>query len=143
MITNKPYKNPKFHIDFADLEVELRKSIKNDQISEKLGKYIMKIVKAILSTSGNIKVYDKEALDLMEFTAYDYILRKLMVNYDVSRTSGYAFIKSMALNRIKAVKRELHKRGIHPEISFKQYNRRHKVYEQLTFLTIDTSWQES
>lgn len=135
-MTRKKYKNPKFHVDFADLEIELRKSIDNDIISNKLGIYIIKIVSSILSSTHHVRTYNKEAIDQMKFETYDYILTRLLKNYDVEKRSGFAFIKSMALNRIKTTKRSIHTKGLNQEISFKTFNRKKGVYETTTFLSI-------
>lgn len=129
--------NSKWHVDFADLEIELRKSIKKDQVSERLGTYIMKIVKPLLATKQMLRIYNKEQIDRLEFECYDYIIRKLLVNYDTERRAGYAFIKSMALNRIRGTKRLIAARGLHPEVQLQEYNKRKKVKETYTFLTIE------
>ncbi|MCK5788348.1 MAG: hypothetical protein KAH32_05090, partial [Chlamydiia bacterium] len=90
--------NPKFHVDFADLEIELRKSIAKDRINERLGGYIVKIVNSILLSSNHVRTYNKENLDRLRFEAFEYIVNKLLVNYDISKRTGFAFIKAMALN---------------------------------------------
>ena len=140
MIKKKPYKNPKFHVDFADLEIELRKSIAKDQINERLGGYIVKIVQSILASSNHLRTYSKENLDRMEFEAYEYIVNKLLTNYNTDKKTGFAFIKAMALNRIKSTKRSLYKVGLNPEVMRREYNRRTKVYETITFLTVQYAW---
>jgi hypothetical protein len=136
-MTKTKYKNPKFHIDFADLEVELRKSIKHNRISERLGTYILKIIESILASSYHLRTYTRDDLDLLAFDATEYIVRKLLVNYDVNRKSGFAFIKKMALNRIKGTKRTIHNRGLTPMTKLKSFNRKKGVYETTTFLSIN------
>ena len=132
--------NPKFHVDFADLEIELRKSIAKDQVNERLGQYIIKIVQSILSSSHHIRTYNKSVLAQIEFEAYEYILTRLLKNYNTDKKAGFAFIKSMALNRIKTTKRSIHTKGLNQEVMITQFNRKKKVYETITFLTIEDVW---
>ena len=125
-----------FHVDFADLEVELRKSIAEDQVSERLGMYITRIVSSILSSKSHVKLYDKERLDLLEFTAYEYIITRILKNYDVTQRSGFGFIKSMALNAIKHAKRGIHREGLNPEAVVHKFDHvlRRKIH--YSFLTL-------
>jgi hypothetical protein len=137
-MTKRPnMKRSKFHVDFADLEIEIRKSIKNDKISEQLGMYIMKITKSILSSTKNVRTYSKENLDQIEFEVYEYIIRKLLVNYDPTKRTGFAFIKSMALNRIASVKRKLYNNGLNPETIRYVADKRTNLRVAYKFLTID------
>ena len=131
-----------FDIDFADLEVELRKSIKRDQFTNKLGTYVIKITNSLLYQGRIVRVYEKEQIDLMRFEIYDYILRKLLVNYDPDRKSGFAFIKKMAMNRLRTTVRSIHARGIRPDEQVKVYNRFTKSHDIYKFLSINTYFEE-
>lgn len=130
------HKGHKFHVDFADLEIELRKSIHKDQISEGLGVYIMKIVQSVLASRSHLRMYSRDVLDELEFEAYMYIIDRLLQNYNVDRTSGYAFIKAMALNRIRTTKRAIHTKGLNQDVTFKVYNRKSKRHDVITLLTL-------
>ena len=140
MTKKKAYKNPKYHVDFADLEIELRKSIKKDQISERLGVYIIKIVQSILASTHHVRTYNKTVLATIEFEAYEYILTRLLKNYNTDKKAGFAFIKAMALNRIKTTKRSIHTKGLNQEVAITHYNRKKRTYETVTFLTIQDIW---
>jgi len=133
----KKSKNKEFHVDFANLEIEIRKSIRQDKITEQLGIYIMKITKSILSSAKNVRTYSKENLDQIEFEVYEYIIRKLLVNYDTSRRSGFAFIKSMVLNRVASVKRKLYNNGLNPEVIIYVADKKTNLKTSYTFLSID------
>ena len=136
MIKKKTYKNSRFHVDFADLEVELRKSIDRGQMTERLGHYVVKITDSILLSSRIVRMYSKEDRDYMRYDIYEYIVNKLLTNYDVSRKSGFAFIKKMVLNRLAGTKRKIRNRGLNPERSVKVFDRRKNVSVDYTFLTI-------
>ena len=135
-MTKKPYKNPRFHVDFADLEVELKKSIDRDKMTEKLGNYVVKITDSVLLSSRHLRTYSSEDRDLMRYEIYEYIVNKLLKNYDLTRKSGFAFIKKMVLNRLAGTKRKIHTRGLNPEQSVNKFDRKKNISIKYTFLTI-------
>lgn len=136
MIKKKPYKNPRFHVDFADLEVELKKSIDKQRMTERLGQYVIKITDSVLLSAKHLRTYSSEDRDYMRFDIYEYIVNKLLKNYDLTRKSGFAFIKKMVLNRLAGTKRKIHTRGLNPERSINKFDRRRNINVSYTFLTI-------
>ena len=137
-MTNEKSKNNNehFHVDFDRLEIEIRKSIKRDKMTEQLGVYVIKIVNSFLFRKQMINKYTPDTLDHFRFKAYDYIIRKLLKNYNVNKKAGFAFIRQMANNAIRSAIRERYKNGIEPVNTINYYEHKTRKRHKIHFITI-------